>query len=83
MRVCRPAWPLSVIPLPAPWGLVSIEVNESFTRENGGRCWEKSKPIILFIKGKLGYCILGATRGALVFEASTGGKCVNETFCRL
>lgn len=43
MRVCRPAWPLSVIPLPAPWGLVSIEVNESFTRENGGEMLGKIK----------------------------------------
>lgn len=39
-------------------------MNDSFTRENG-RSWEKSKPIILSIEGKLGYCSFGVSRELL------------------
>lgn len=64
---------LSPIPFPASWYHVGIEMNESFTRENR-KSWEKSKPMILSIKEKLGYCSLGVSRELLCLRPELEGS---------
>lgn len=54
-------------------------MNESFTRANG-RSWEESKPIILFIEGKLGYCSLGVSRELLRLRPELEGSLWKKHF---
>lgn len=75
-HVCGPTClsvSLSPIPFPTSWYHVGIEMNESFTRENR-KSWEKSKPLILSIKEKLGYCSLGVSRELLCLRPELEGS---------